>query len=103
MMRFNRINVAHLSPSLASQLLQGDGGFQRLRLHRMAGQKRLVTLRFSKVTCCKSETASRRYRRNGYTPNPIQSNPIPSHTDSVMNYLTGTTASVPFDDCILCP
>jgi hypothetical protein len=31
MTRFIRINTAHLSPSLASQLLQGDGDFQTLR------------------------------------------------------------------------
>jgi|GEM_PF-2290531 len=32
---------------------------------------------FSKVTRCKSGTLSRRYRRNGYTPNP-NPNPSPS-------------------------
>jgi hypothetical protein len=47
----------------------------------MAGQKRFGYFRlgrhsgFSKVTRCKSETASGRYRRNGYVPNPRQ--PLP--------------------------
>ncbi|PWK40627.1 hypothetical protein C7534_10962 [Pseudomonas sp. OV226] len=50
----------------------------------MEGQKPLVTLGFSKVTRCKSETASSRNQNNGYVPNPkFTSNYKPSPPPSV--------------------
>jgi hypothetical protein len=47
--------------------MEGQKRFGYFRLGRHSG--------FSKVTRCKSETASGRYRSNGYVPNPRQPSP----------------------------
>ena len=54
----------------------GARAWRALASHRTKGAEALWLLsRFSKVTRRKGETNSRRYRNNGYTPNPLNAKP----------------------------